>query len=82
MKMFSVYDSAAAAYSNPLYYRTAEEASRAFRSSLKEPNNPIAQYPEHFTLVEVGSFDVITGTISSLPQPHILGSAAALAQIA
>lgn len=57
VKMFSVYDSKAEAYSTPQFYQTKGIAVRAFIEAIKQEDTPFCKYPEDFTLFEVGEFD-------------------------
>lgn len=76
MKLFSIHDKAAEAYQNPLCYRTAGEAMRAFEAAVKAPDSGLNMSPADYTLVQLGDFDVLTGTIIPLEKPLILDNAA------
>lgn len=75
MKIFSVHDSKAEAYLPPIYFKTAGEAIRAFETTVKDPKTQMHNYPQDFTLVELGDYDERTAKISMLAQPKILGNA-------
>jgi hypothetical protein len=71
MKMFSLWDSKAEAYSNPQYFRTEGEA---IRSAAKAANaeGEIGENPGDFVLFEVGSFDWSSGVVEGCPPRQIV----------
>lgn len=71
----TVYDSAAAAFLDPFFCNTQEEAIRMFRSTVMNPDHQFHKFPEDYTLFELGSFDVTTGKVEALATPHSLGLA-------
>jgi hypothetical protein len=75
LNLYSVFDSAAKAFTNPMVYRTDLEAMRAFETTVNAPDNQFNTYPDHFTLFQLGSFDELSGSILSLPTPKSLGLA-------
>jgi len=75
MKLFSVHDSKAQNYFNPITHRNAGEALRAFETTVKDVKSLFHMYPSDFTLVELGSFDTDTGSITTHKSPVILANA-------
>jgi len=75
MKIFSIHDSKAEAYLTPNFFKTTGEALRAFETTTKNPDTQFNKYPHDFTLVEIGHYDELTGTLTSNDKPTILASA-------
>ena len=63
MEIFTVFDLAAARYLEPFFAPTVEVALRRFRQTVNQPrdDNPIALYPEDYTLYRIGAFNDTTG---------------------
>lgn len=76
MKLFCVHDSKAQVYLNPMTFRNAGEAMRAWETTCKDPKTQFSQYPNDFTLLELGSYNVDTAKITCHPNPIILGNGA------
>lgn len=73
---FAVYDSAAKVFMDPFMARTTEEALRRFRATVNHPEaGSIAEFPEDYTLFQIGEYDLETGLIRGLETPHSLGLA-------
>jgi len=68
LKIFSIYDSKAAAYLTPFFLPRTEMAIRAFVGCLKESDHQFAKHPEDFTLFQVGSFDPNTAKFTDLKE--------------
>ena len=64
MKIFSVLDTKAQAYMNPVSCATAGVALRTFEDSVNDPSSPFHKHPEDYILFQVGSFDETTGIIT------------------
>lgn len=75
--MFAVFDQAAGLYLQPFFAQTVEVALRRFRQTVNavHEDNPIANFPEDYTLFHIGEFDQETGLPTPLPTPHSLGVA-------
>lgn len=71
-KLFSVYDTKAQAYLNPMVMRSAGEAIRAFSAACVDPEHDFHKYCEDYTLFEIGLWDQNTCAISSYPTPQSL----------
>lgn len=63
MKIFTVYDSKAEAYLQPIYLRNKAEAIRAFETSCNDGTTQFNKYPEDFTLFEIGEWDESKGRL-------------------
>lgn len=76
LKIFAVYDSKAASYLLPFYASNLPVGQRHFARGVADPTMDIGQFPEDFSLWELGTFDTNTAVIVPLPQPvnHGLGT--------
>lgn len=65
MKMFiySIYDTASAAYMRPFFQQSDGQALRSFSDIANDPNHDIGRHPEDYTLVRIGTFNDQTGKI-------------------
>ena len=77
--LYSIYDKKACFYVAPFSARNDAEAVRSVTQALRDPNTQLAQHPEDFHLVTIGSFDDNTSEISYSP-PHVIVECSALAQ--
>lgn len=73
--MFSVYDSKAKVYMQPFYMMNKGTAIRAFDQTCNDPKSQFHQYPEDFTLFEVGEFDDENCNVTSYIVKESLGNA-------
>lgn len=73
--IFSVYDTAVAAYHTPIFARNKGEMLRSFADAANNPQNTINKHPSDFVLFEIGSFDDQHCTFSLLEAPIRLGVA-------
>lgn len=71
LKVYSIFDTAAQAFTQPFFMHNDGLAIRAFQDNVnaKEPNN-ISQHPDQFALYLLGDFDDSTGDIDKLEQPR------------
>lgn len=74
-KIFSVFDSKAAAYVQPLFADTRALAVRMFQSAVCSSGHQFNMYAADFTLFEIGSFDDLSGLLQPLPAPEMVVSA-------
>lgn len=63
---FSVHDSKAEAFIQPFFTPTVAVALRAFGSACNDDTQKFCQYPDDYTLFEIGTFDCDTGTFEPL----------------
>lgn len=64
--VFSVYDSKAEIFAQPMFMRTIGEAIRAWEAAIQDPNLDLNKHPADFTLFHIGSYDQSTGLLSVL----------------
>lgn len=57
LKLYTVYDVKTEAYLKPFEANAKGEAIRLFKKSVNTPDHPFQQYPEDFTLFEIGEWD-------------------------
>jgi len=55
--IFSVYDSAAKAYTRPFLFPTEGMAKRYFMQETVNPDSPVSKSPADYTLFHIGEFD-------------------------
>ena len=73
LKMYTLHDKAAAAFTTPFFMANDGLAIRAFQDNVNSENSDnITLHPEQFTLYQSGEFDDITGTIIGLEEPKIV----------
>jgi len=72
MLVFSVRDSAAEYYQEPVFARTRAEIIRSLQNALGDPKAPFSQHAEHFALFEVGTFDTDTGMLVAHNAPVLV----------
>ena len=56
-RMYTIYDSAAEVYMRPFMLQADGQAIRAFTDLVNNPQEPIGQHPEDYTLLFCGLFD-------------------------
>lgn len=74
INVYSMFDSAAQAFTQPFFLQNDGLAIRAFQDNVnsKEPNN-VSEHPDQFTLFRIASYDDKTGTITPEEKPRSLG---------
>lgn len=66
LPLFAIYDSKALNFLSIYQCPNADIAKRAFATAVNDPNNTdLYQYPNDFSLIEIGSYDNETGVVSS-----------------
>lgn len=74
-KIFTVYDSKAAAYLNPFYCPTTAVAQRSFTQAALDEQHDFNRFSKDYTLWELGYWNPEGGTISLLENKINLGTA-------
>jgi len=77
LKVFSVYDSKAAAYMTPFFLRTEGEAVRSFMDEVNRSGSGFNAHPEDFVLMLVGDWDAVEGSLIPTKVPTALVTALA-----
>lgn len=75
LKMFVTYDSKAESYSRPFFDQNLGSVRRAFSDIANDPQHPIGQHPEDYTLFEIGEYDDQTGQSTMHTAKQSLGLA-------
>lgn len=70
-KVFAIYDEAAQAYMQPFFSHTRGLAIRGIVTALKNAENLFSQNPKDFSLYEVGTWNDLSGVISSTHPEHV-----------
>jgi len=61
LKIYTVYDCKAEAYLNPFYSASRGQAIRSWEKACNDPQTSMCEYPQDFTLFEIGDFDISNG---------------------
>lgn len=56
-RVYTVYDSKAEVYMQPIYFRADGEAIRAFKASINSPSHQFAGNPGDYTLFGIAEYD-------------------------
>jgi hypothetical protein len=66
LNVYSIFDSAAKAYTSPFFMHNDGLAIRAFQDNVNaEQENNISKHPDQFTLFKIGEFDDATGELKT-----------------
>ena len=71
--VFSVYDSKAEMFNQPMFFKAKGEALRAFEDEANRTESAIFKHPGDYTLFLIGDYDVETGLLTPLGTPQSLG---------
>lgn len=74
LRIYAIYDSAAAVYMRPFYCTTDKEAQRAFADLAKDSTHSVGRHPNDYTLFKLGTYDDNTGMFLTSP-PESMGNA-------
>lgn len=75
MKIFSVYDSKAEYFMQPMFIQSTGQAIRMFQDTTMEKDHLFSRHPADFTLFEIGEFDEKKGLIKMKDSKINLGTA-------
>jgi hypothetical protein len=75
VNMYGIYDSAAKAYTKPLFMQTDGLAMRMF-TDIVQPgqDSDISKHPEQFKLFKLGEYDDQTGIVTCDEGPQIMAN--------
>lgn len=73
LEIFTVYDSAAAAYITPFFLPNQDMATRSFSDCVNDFGHSFNKHPHDYTLFRIGNFNVSTG-IMECDVPQALGN--------
>lgn len=72
MKLFTVYDSKAETWSNPMAFQNENVAIRSLGQVVKDRTTEIGAHPEDFSLYLIGEWSQMTGTLTPVPAKCII----------
>lgn len=75
--VYAIFDSKAAAFLQPFVSSNDGTAARAVRAAAVGQSQ-LAQFPEDYTLMRVGSFDDVTGRLVGVELPTVVATIASL----
>lgn len=73
VKIFTVYDSKAEIYMQPVFFQTTGQCLRSVADAVNSNDHVFSKYPADFTLFEVGMFDDSNGEVRMYPSKNNLG---------
>ena len=73
--IYAIHDSAVGAYMQPFFMRSDNEARRAFREVVNDPQTNIHQTPGDYTLFAIGEYDESKGKLKPYRAMKSLGNA-------
>lgn len=78
LEMFSVHDSKAEAFIQPIFAPTTAVALRLFKQAANDPNSDFCKFAADYTLFHVATFCQDTGTMEALATPESVALAITL----
>lgn len=75
LTVFAIKDTKSDSYGTPFFQPTRGLALRMFVDLASDGQSVISKHPTDFALFEIGSFDQVEGSLSSLGAPEFLGLA-------
>lgn len=63
MKICSIWDAKAEAFTQPMFFHSSSAAVRAFADAVNAPESIHSKHPEDYTLFELGAWDEREGKI-------------------
>ena len=78
LKMYAIFDSAAAMYQRPIFARADGEVLREFKNLSVDSDHPCGQHPEDYSLFRIGVFYDHSGEVVG-HAPECIGRAHELA---
>lgn len=75
MKLFAVHDTKGGFFLPPFTESSTVAALRGFEVAVNDGKAIFSRFPDDFALVELASFDQVTGELVPLSSPQNLGTA-------
>jgi len=63
MFVYTIFDSATAAYMRPFFMQSDGQATRAFSDIANDPDHDIGKHPEDYSLYRIGQWDDQKGEV-------------------
>jgi hypothetical protein len=76
--VFAVFDSKAKTYGSLIVHPQVEVAIRSFSSAVSNSQSFLAQFPDDYSLYQLGFYDDNSGSISCFEKPEFIVGAAEL----
>lgn len=80
LRVFTVFDSKAAAYLPPFFMGEMGAATRAFKDCANDPSHAFGKHPEDYMLFCLGTFDDSTALFELLPAKFAVAGALELVE--
>lgn len=71
LNVYSLFDQAAEAFTQPFFLHNDGLAIRAFQDNVNAPDTNVGQHPEQFTLFKLGSYNDTNGELSPITPTSI-----------
>lgn len=65
-QVFSVYDSKAEFFAQPMFFRTTGEALRSWSQACNDEQQDLSKHPGDFSLFHIATYDTDTGVLTML----------------
>lgn len=70
-----IRDQASASYATPWFSVSLGTALREFEQGITHPDTVYFQYPEHFSMYHLGTFDEVDGKFELFTEPQFVAKA-------
>lgn len=80
-RVYTVYDSKAEVYMQPIFMRADGEAVRAFKASIAQSGHQFASNPADYTLFAIGVYDDDKGRVTHFDAFVNLGNGAQFKEV-
>lgn len=77
---YSIFDARAKMYMDPFVAVRDEVAMRDFQRNCSQVGSPLYEFPEDYSLVRLGDFDMVSGYVGSQDGPVTICRASAFAK--
>lgn len=74
LNVYSVFDSAVSAYTQPFFLRSDGEAIRSFQGACNEPDSNFRKHPLDYTLFKLGTWDDAGGVLDCSPPVRLISA--------
>lgn len=73
LKVYNIHDAKAEVYLPPFFARANGEAIRIFSNFANDPQHPVGEHPEDYSLFRIGIYDQSNGVVAGLKEHEPLG---------
>ena len=78
-ELYAIFDTASGIYDGPFQGQSDGKIIRDFSDLCVNPEHPIGQHPEDYSLIKVGSWNDGTGEVNDLPNKTLITGLEAVA---